>query len=143
MTDSSIQDYEYRLWAERVIREVSEAVSRDERNNKEFARAWIRWTDLVSFVNYTDLSMHKRKAVSKEISSEELRWHQTLCAGLVSLGGLLSEWSKGFDASMLDLVGFDLKRLETTLESMTDSLALWHGETCPGRMKAIEDVLPK
>lgn len=137
-TEDSVQDYEYRIWAERVIREVSEEVASAERKSRDFVQAWVRWNDLSSFLSYVELTMIRRSGVD----SREKEWHETLSAGLLSLGGLLREWSSAFDANTLDLVGYSKSTLETKLQTIRESLEDWHFTPPAGRLDAIEALLP-
>lgn len=136
--DDSVQDYEYRIWAERLIREVSEEVASAERKSRDFVQAWVRWRDLSSFLSYVELSMIRRS----NIGSSELQWHETLSAGLLTLGGLISDWSTAFDKDTLDLVGYNRSELEMKLQTIRESLEDWHFAPPAGRISAIEALLP-
>ncbi len=135
----AVEDYEYRLWAERVIKEVSEEVASEERKAHDFVKAWIRWLDLVSFLNYVEISMFRRESVEPG----ELQWHQTLVTGLMSLGGLIRSWSTAFNKDTLEFIGYDGKRLETAIASLKGSFEQWHTERNPARMAAIQALLPE
>lgn len=119
-----LEPYQW-LWAERVIREVSEEVAREERKAQDFVRAWVRWNDLSSFLNYVDLWMIRKG----ELAPSEKHWHETLLSGLISLGGLLREWAKTCDAETLRLVAYDSQRVSTLIESLKHSWDMWHGES--------------
>lgn len=135
----SVQDYEYRMWAERLIREVSEEVASAERKARDFVQAWVRWRDLSSFLSYVELSMTRRTNV--EIS--ERQWHETLSAGLLTLGGLLRDWATAFDANTLDLVGYNVAELEMKLQTIRESLEDWHFSPPAQRISAIQALLPE
>lgn len=137
-SSDSVQDYEYRIWAERVIREVSEEVASAERKSRDFVQAWVRWNDLTSFLSYVELAMIRRGG----IDLREREWHETLSSGLLSLGGLLREWSSAFDSETLEFVGYNKTTLETKLQTIRESIEDWHFKPPVGRLDAIEALLP-
>jgi len=133
-----IADQECRMWAERLMRDVNEEVSRDERKERDFIHAWIRWTDLVRLVNFLDLAVYRRE----NIPAEDLKWHRMLTAGLVALGGALGEWSKSFAPETLALASFDSDRLESMIQSVQSSFEDFHSKGNPQLNAALAALLP-
>ncbi len=138
-TNAPVQDYEYKLWAERVIREVGEDLAREEKLQKDFAKGWYQWSEMVSFVSFLELQMHKREPISQE----EMKWHNMFVSGLISLGKLLERWSKKIPESDLNIIGFSSKHLECLLSSIQESYLLWHGERSEPRIQSIQSLLPQ
>ncbi|NJM37291.1 MAG: hypothetical protein HC845_05140 [Akkermansiaceae bacterium] len=101
-----IADDDCRMWAERLMRDVNEEVSKEERKERDFIQAWIRWTDLVRLVNFLDLSVYRKE----NIPAEDLRWHRMLTSGLIALGGALEQWSVSFSPQTLSLASYDPKK---------------------------------
>jgi|GEM_PF-2154118 len=135
-SQTPLESYEW-LWAERVIREVNEEVAREERKIQDFVRAWVRWNDLASFVSYVDLWMIRRQT----LGTAERNWHETLLTGLISLGGLIREWSKSFPSETLVSVDYDRSRLNAQISTLKESWDLWHGESSPGTDQALTAAL--
>jgi hypothetical protein len=133
-----IGDQECRMWAERLMRDVSEEVSRDERKERDFIHAWIRWTDLVGLVNFLDLAVYRRE----NIPAEDLKWHRMLTAGLVALGGAIGEWSKSFNAQTLALASFESDRLESMIQSVQSSFEDFHSKGNPKLNEQLAALLP-
>lgn len=136
--EPSASDAEAWAWAQRLIREVSEEVASQDRQARDFLRTWVRWNDLVRFLNFSELCVIKRGG----ISAEERQWHETLSAGLISLGGLLRDWATKFDANTLDLADYSSEVLETMMTSLREGNELWHTPRSQARIKAISDLLP-
>lgn len=133
-----IADQDCRIWAERLMRDVNEEVSRDERQERDFITAWIRWTDLVSLVSFMDLSLYRRE----DIAAEDLKWHRMLTTGLIALGGTIEKWSSSFGRETLALASYDAAKLETMIQSIQSSFEDFHSERS-GRISAeISKLLP-
>jgi hypothetical protein len=130
-------DAEAWAWAERVIREVTGEAASDERQARDFLRAWVRWSEMVGFLNFADLHVMKRGAMT----ARERQWHETLAASLISLGGIMRDWASHFDGQMLELAGYSTGDLNTMLESLRHSMDLWHGQRSEARMRGIQALL--
>lgn len=133
-----IADQDCRIWAERLMRDVNEEVSREERKERDFILAWIRWTDLVRLVNFLDLSLYRRE----NVSLEDLRWHRMLTSGLIGLGGALEQWAKNFSPETLGLASYDSEKLETMIQSVQSSFQDFHSTPSPKISADILKLLP-
>ncbi len=136
--EKGIADYECRLWAERLMRDVNEEISKEERHEKDFIQAWFAWGHLVGLVNFLDLSIYRRE----NPASEDLKWHRMLTAGLIALGGALAEWSKSFNEQTLILASYDSKKLESMIQSVQSSFEDFHSPSNPKLTSEIEKLLP-
>lgn len=136
--DKGIADHECRLWAERLMRDVNEEISKEQRHEKDFIQAWFAWRHLVGLVNFLDLSIYRRE----NPASEDLKWHRMLTAGLIALGGALSEWSKSFSDQTLSLASYDPQKLESMIQSVQSSFEDFHSQSNPKLTAAIEKLLP-
>ncbi|MEM6911233.1 MAG: hypothetical protein AAF555_06575 [Verrucomicrobiota bacterium] len=114
-------------WAGRVIREVSEQVSQEEKSEKAFLVSWVRWTDMVSFLSYTDLCLHRLA----QVTPSQLAWHQTIVSGLIALGSVFREKSAFVAEANLNLVDYSSGKLEAQISMLKESWDLWHGEKTP------------
>ncbi len=134
----AIADQECRLWAERLMRDVNEEVSKEERKERDFFQAWFRWTHLVGLVNFLDLSIYRRE----NLASEDLKWHRMLTSGLVALGGAIEQWAKSFSPETLSLASYDADRLESMIQSVQSSFEDFHTIGNSKLTEAIENLLP-
>lgn len=132
-------DAESWAWAQRVIREVTEEAASQERNARDFIQIWVRWKEMVGFINFAGLAIMRRGGISRS----ERGWHETLVSGLVSLGGILRDWAARFPAETLDLAGYSTGELETLLASLREDYDLWHQPRPPKRLDAIAKLLPE
>ena len=130
-------DAEAWAWAQRVIREVTGEASSHERQGRDFLRTWVRWSEMVGFINFADLHVMKRGAMT----ARERQWHETLAAALISLGGVLRDWATHFDEQMLELAGYGTNELNTMLDSLRQSMDMWHGQRSEARVRGIQALL--
>ena len=106
------------------MRDVNEEVSRDERKERDFIHAWIRWTDLVRLINFLDLAVYRRESSP----AEDLKWHRMLTTGLIASGGAIGEWSGSLSPETLALATFDSDRLESMVQSVQSSFEDFHSK---------------
>ena len=92
---------------------------------------------MVGFLNFADLHMMRRGAMTPR----ERQWHETLATALISLGGILRDWATHFDTSMLELAGYSTGELNTMLESLRQSMDMWHGQRSEARVRGIQALL--
>jgi hypothetical protein len=130
-------DDEAWAWAQRVIREVTGEATSEERKARDFLRTWVRWSEMVGFLNFADLHVMKRGTMT----ARERQWHETLAAALISLGGMLRDWAVHFDEQILELAGYSTSDLNTMLESLRQSMDLWHGLRSEARIRGIQALL--
>ena len=130
-------DAEAWAWAQRVIREVTGEASSHERRARDFLRIWVRWTEMVGFLNFADLHAMRRGGMT----TRERQWHETLATALISLGGVLRDWATHFDSAMLELAAYNTSELNTMLESLRQSIDLWHGQRSDTRVRGIQALL--
>ena len=137
--ERDVSDSEAMLWAERLIRDVSQAVNQERIEARKFNQAWLRWMDLVRFLNQVELGMHKYDGAPPASKRD---WHKTLASALISLGEILKGWATSFDSEVLDIVGFDAASHGAALQSVHESYELWHCERNHGLEKELSDLLP-
>lgn len=130
-------DFEYRIWAERLIHDVSEETKQEEHTVANFVKAWRGWIELLRFVNTIEVMMYKRDVVSHT----DLSWHQTIVSGLIALAGLLKDSAKNLDQNILKTIGFDEKEITTGIAGLTESFQEWHGETSSSRVEFIVGLI--
>ncbi len=133
-----IADDDCRMWAERLMRDVNEEVSKEERKEKDFIQAWIRWTDLVRLVNFLDLAVYRKE----NVLAEDLGWHRMLTSGLIALGGALQQWSLNFSPETLSLASYDQKKLESMIQSVQSSFEDFHSIRSKKIGQDISSLLP-
>ncbi len=120
------------------MRDVNEEVSREERKERDFILAWIRWTGLVRLVNFLNLSLYRRE----NITTEDLKWHRMLTSGLIGLGGALEQWAKNFGGETLALASYDPAKLKTMIQSVQSSFQDFHSTPSPKLSVEIAKHLP-
>jgi hypothetical protein len=134
-----IADQDARLWAERLMRDVNEEVSREERKERDFIQAWIRWADLVRLVNFLDLTVYRME----NPAAEDLKWHRMLTSGLVAFGGAIGKWADSFSKETWALASYDPEILESMIQSVQSSFEDFHSFENPKLTEDILNILPK
>jgi len=130
-------ELEHWMWAERVIREVSEEATSEERNRRDFIRAFLRWEEIVGFLNFVEIGMIRSGMKCKS----KLSWHEGLCTILMTLGHTIKSWAETYDFELLELAGYSDEKHSSLMESLKDSYELWHTEESLPRSSKILSLI--
>ncbi len=118
----SVSDEQAWLWAQELIKEVSEEAQGN--NVQSLIESFILWRQVAKLLGYMELDMHRRG----DASPTTLRRHKTAVSGLIAIGGLLESTLAHLGASHRELALSFMreKEIQTVLKNLEDSYAHWH-----------------